>query len=290
MKVLSSRLYKYDFSSFASTCACAIAVAIILTNEHANLVLATTEIRYGFQTNELLSLFAVGKAQKNQADLIRKLELAKQQQLLKSSPTSNVTTSKTNVVEMKNSDVAVSDDERLEIERSAFSLLLAQYKPPIDTQDAYRSSQIPVEFKPKKPLPKVPQPPKKAHMKKNTPARATVTPSSIVNDVPLQVGDKAHQIHFEALIDVLTKQPLGSMGAAKLVPWVPPFIHRNIIIVADPRKQSSEFRTALQYLESSQKQKETSTNIIAITADTSDEMIAYVQYYNPFGLQVHHVN
>jgi hypothetical protein len=280
MNFFPSRLYNHDFPSLVVAIAYAITATIIQTNEHTNLVLATAEIRHGFQANELLSLLGVGKSHKKQADLSRKLELAKQQQILNFVPTNNVTTTKSNIVELKHGDGAVSsDDERLEMERSEFSLLLAQYKPPIDTQDAFRSSQIPVEFKAKKPLPKV-RLPKKAPSKKDAPTRATVTPStgSTVDDVPLQVGDKAHRIHFETLMDVRTKQPLGSMGAAKLVPWVPPFIHRNIIIVADPRKQSSEFRAALQYLESSQKQKETSSNIVAITADTSDEVIAYVQH------------
>ena len=268
-----------DFSYSIVAFACAIVAFIFLTNETSGIKLpsATTEFRYCCQTKQLLVLFAVGKAHQKQAELTRKLELAKRQQLLKSVLTGNVTSStKSFVTDPTQGTSTVTANKRLEMERSEFSLLLAQYKPPIDTQDSHRSSQIPLELKTKKTLPKV-TPPKKAQTKKDSPTEATVAPSSIDDNVPLQVGEKAKRVHFESLIDVLTRQPLGSMGAAKLVPWVPPYIHRNIIIVADPRKQSSELRTALQYLESNQQQKENLTNIVAITADTSDEMMAYVR-------------
>jgi hypothetical protein len=253
------------------------------TNDRTGAMLATTERRNGFPTKRLFVVFAAGKAQKKQIELTRKLEIAKQQHQAPSSTNSNVTNTFPGVAGVDQNKSEISDDDRLEMKRSEFSLLLAQFNPPVVSKDTYRS-----QVQTRKSTSNV-IPPKKTPSKKVAPTKTEVTPSSIVDEVPLQVGDKARRIHFETLIDVMTKQPLGSMGAAKLVPWVPPFIHNKIIIVNDPRKQSSEFRTALQYLESSKEQrKESSTNIIGITSDTAEEMIAYVaiQLFIIFLLQV----
>lgn len=277
MNLLAKGLRNYDFSSYLFIIFIVIAFAICSvvtgfpTNDRTGAMFATTERRNGLPTKRLLVVFAVGKAHKKQIELTRKLEIAKQQHQAPSSTNSNVTNTFPGVVGVDQNKCEINDDDRLEMNRLEFSLLLAKFNPPVDSKDTYRS-QVPTRKSTSNVIP-----PKKVPSKKVAPTKTEVTPSSFVDDIPLQVGDKAQRIHFETLIDVLTKQPLGSMGAAKLVPWVPPFIHRKIIIVVDPRKQSSEFRTAMQYLESSKEQRqESSTNIIGITSDTAEEMMAYV--------------
>ena len=274
MRFFQRFLCSHNFSSYDILIALATCFALLPRNDRSGVVIATTEHRNGFHTKRLFVLFAAGKAHQKQLELTRKLEIAKQQQQLHdpSLVNSNVTTILTG---MKQNKGAFSDDECLEKKRSEFSLLLAQFKPPMDSKDTYQSSQVPV----KKSTSNV-TPPKKVPSKKVAPIEGEVKSSNSVDDLPLQVGDKSQRIHFETLVDAFTKKPLGSMGAAKLVPWVPPFIHRNIIIVVDPRKQSSEFRTALQYLESNNEQRKESaaSNVIGITSDTSEEMIAYVQF------------
>ena len=64
------------------------------------------------------------------------------------------------------------------------------------------------------------------------------------------LGDTAQRQHFESLISIDTERPLGPIEAAKLVPWVPPYLQEYLVVVADPRSQSVEWRQAIQYLHS----------------------------------------
>lgn len=69
-------------------------------------------------------------------------------------------------------------------------------------------------------------------------------------DKPLQEGDIARRRDFEPLIDCNSGIPLGAIDAARLVPWVPPFVKDCMIILADPRAQSNDLRRTIQYLTS----------------------------------------
>ena len=98
--------------------------------------------------------------------------------------------------------------------------------------------------------------------------------------VSLEQGDKGERKHFETLVEVATGKPLGPIEAAKLVPWVPPYIHNSLVVVADPRKQSSELRQAIQYIQTmlndedddaSITEAEKKIQIIAISSDSVAE-------------------
>jgi len=71
----------------------------------------------------------------------------------------------------------------------------------------------------------------------------------------IEMKQKAQRIHFESLIDVVVDGlstateniPLGAIGAAKLVPWVPPYLKSCLIVFVDPRKNSQDLRRSIQY-------------------------------------------
>jgi hypothetical protein len=93
----------------------------------------------------------------------------------------------------------------------------------------------------------------------------------------LQEGDIAQRRHFEKLIALESSQPLGAMEAAKMVPWVPPYIHNYLVVLADPRKQSSDLRQSIQYLTSSNLEPAIPlSQVIVISADPVGEITRYV--------------
>ena len=89
------------------------------------------------------------------------------------------------------------------------------------------------------------------------------------HDGPLQEGDVARRRDFESLVSVETKKTLGPIGAAQLVPWVPPFLSNYMIVLADPRRQSRDLRKSVQYLASSP--GEVLSQLIVINADSVEE-------------------
>ena len=96
----------------------------------------------------------------------------------------------------------------------------------------------------------------------------------------LQQGDKARRLDFETLHDASTSKPLGAMRAAQLVPWVPPFLTEYLIVLADPRPRSPDLRQSAQYLHSEESFRNT-MKMIAITADDSTkETLAWMKRVN----------
>ena len=203
-------------------------------------------------------LFALGKAQNKQAELARKLELAKKQQ--RQGDDNDASIKRDNDDDVK---------RRAEQDRSEFALLLASNAPPPEPK---RKDLIRQEFIPPAEKPAAPSKPK-AVVKRRKKAAGTPGVTESEEDDHLQEGDIARRRHFESLISVTTKQPLGPMAAAQLVPWVPPYLSRYLIILADPRKQSPELRSALQFLKSSTAPSILS-NTVAIVADTPEETTA----------------
>jgi hypothetical protein len=267
MNELTNVLRNYDLFSYSLIVMLVIACKMYTDG---GAVFAATQHKICFPVRKTFVLFAAGKAQEKQIELARKLEIAKQQHQVPLITNTEVSANLTDVVPLNQTKSSVSTADQMEMKRSEFSLLLAQFKPPANSKETYQSSQIQAR---KSPISKL-TPSKKERSKK---APRTKTDVSVIDDVPLEVGGKAQRVHFEALIDTRIKQPLGSMGAAKLVPWVPPFRHQNVIIVVDPRKQSSDFRTAIQYLEGNDEIKTAAlTSIIGITSDTAEEVNAYV--------------
>jgi hypothetical protein len=225
------------------------------------------------------ALFVMGRAQKKQIELAQKFENAKQQ-LQQNQSIQNCRTNTSNdggAETIRCVNATNTEIQQRQTARSEFSMLLPKYKPPVNVEDLSVSSQRPVAYKPQNSAKK------SGNMKKTQIEGQTKIASydeeveflsDIDNDQSRPVSTIARRIHFESLINVRTKQPLGPIGAATLVPWVPPYLYRYILILVDPRKQSTEWRTALQYIESNQRKD--SCNIIAITADTCDDIDAYV--------------
>jgi hypothetical protein len=91
---------------------------------------------------------------------------------------------------------------------------------------------------------------------------------------PLQQGDVAKRIHFEQLFSMenmaSSSQPLGPIGAAQLVPWVPPYLTNYLMVLADPRKHSGDLRQAILYL-TSNLALDILPNVVVITSDSNEE-------------------
>ena len=205
-----------------------------------------------------MHLSALGKSQKKQVDLARKLDLLK-------NPRKNDHGSESaNDAKTDNGlDTTIQHDAT----RSEFVRLLATYIPPPETKrmiatqppvfDKLETEQR-IASKPKNPAPRR----KKAA---NAPSQ-----TESLEDIPLDQGDTAKRRHFEPLISVSTKLPLGPIAAAQLVPWVPPYLSRYLIAVADPRRQSAELRAVLQVL-MADTGPEVLSNMVAIVADAPEE-------------------
>ena len=104
---------------------------------------------------------------------------------------------------------------------------------------------------------------KKANAKK---AQAEEDDEDDDEDRPLQEGDIASRYDFDRLTSCETGAALGPMLSAQLVPWVPPFVADYLIILVDPRAQSSDLRRSVQYI-SSNTSPDVRRQVIAITAD-----------------------
>lgn len=85
-------------------------------------------------------------------------------------------------------------------------------------------------------------------------------------DRPLQEGDIARRHDFEGLVSCETGAALGPIVSAQLVPWVPPFTAEYLVILADPRAQSSDLRRTIQYI-SSNVSPNIFQQVIAINSD-----------------------
>jgi hypothetical protein len=94
----------------------------------------------------------------------------------------------------------------------------------------------------------------------------TETENSETITTTYQEGDVAKRLEFERLVSLETGQPLGAVGAAQLVPWVPPYLVNYLVVLADPRKQSGDLRQSMQFL-ASNLEPEMLSQVIAISAD-----------------------
>lgn len=203
------------------------------------------------------------KARGKQAELAKKMELAKKQ---KQSDKSALEVEKP-VTE--NSDQGARDNDMQEFQR-----LLDSTKGAIptgfDTESAF-IAQI-----------KVGQ--KKVKQKRKPPPAPRVKQET--KDTKEEIRE-AQRIHFESLIDIESSRELGGIGAAKLVPWVPPFLNDCLIVFADPRTNSGGLRQTIKYLasvcshseeddsdEDKRRKQKIVDQVIFITADPVPEMQA----------------
>jgi hypothetical protein len=100
-------------------------------------------------------------------------------------------------------------------------------------------------------------------------------------DQPLQEGDIARRHDFEGLV-TLDGSALGPMLSAQLVPWVPPFTAEYLVVLADPRAQSSDLRRAIQYV-SSNTSPDVLKHVIAINSDEVSETKSWIERVGPQG-------
>jgi hypothetical protein len=238
-------------------------------------------------------LFALGKAQNKQAELARKLELAKRQQRTDA-----------DLEKLKRiPDENTKDELRLEKTHSEFAALLAKHAPPVaepKRRTPSVSSNILLDkIARNKAADNIETPSssieKKRKMKRRKKISSDNQTTSEEEDIsiPLHEGDEAKRRHFESLICSTTKLPLGPMSAVQLVPWVPPYLSRSLIVLADPRKRSSDLRAGLQALISLTSAStptgtagSTAFTVIAITSDTPEETARYVSIWRRNGCKV----
>lgn len=251
-------------------------------------------------------LFALGKAQTKQALLLQKLQVAKQQQQSneKASATNDNVTKRLPDESPQNPDYR-ADQNRQENNQqqqlAEFAALLSQHAPPKEpkerpfiqpevalVQGAVEKLLAPKLSPPPPPKPKG-APPSRRKKQGSNANTENMNDTNLV--VALQQGDVSERRHFESLQCVFSNRPIGPIGAAQMVPWVPPFLSQTMIVVADPRPRSSEWRAAVQFLEGAmasaaafdQSKKLSTTNtaatavvVVAITVDSPDETLAYV--------------
>ena len=87
--------------------------------------------------------------------------------------------------------------------------------------------------------------------------------------------------HFEALLDVSTNTRLGPIGAATLVPWVPPYRTACLLVVCDPRTASDDLRRTIDYVASTcstttRKTGGTSSSTAAISSSQLAQHIVFI--------------
>ena len=76
------------------------------------------------------------------------------------------------------------------------------------------------------------------------------------------------------MVSCESSAPLGPINAARLVPWVPPFVADYMVIVADPRAQSGDLRKTIQYLTSNN--PDILERVIAINSDDVVETTSWL--------------
>jgi hypothetical protein len=207
----------------------------------------------------------LGGAKNKQIELAKKMELAKRQR------------------DGAGTELSVeTEEEKVSKEHSEFAKLLAKSPPPsvekepqaIQNEDIFRKLQAPKT--PASTGPKVTSKDLK-RKRKAAESKESQDPSEGVVNRSLQQGSTARRRDFELLVEVETSQPLGPMKAASLVPWVPPFVSNYLVVLADPRRQSTDLYKSIQYLESSEI---LAPHTIVISADSVQEMAAWKKRNN----------
>ncbi|KAG7353470.1 hypothetical protein IV203_002825 [Nitzschia inconspicua] len=89
----------------------------------------------------------------------------------------------------------------------------------------------------------------------------------------------AQRQFFEQLIDLETSNALGPIGAAHLVPWVPPYLTDCLVVFADPRATSGDLRQTIKYLTSNLREQSDKfwKQVSFVTVDSVPEMRSWIQ-------------
>ena len=89
----------------------------------------------------------------------------------------------------------------------------------------------------------------------------------------LFVGDPAPTLCFEELVSIKSEQPIGSGGASRMVPWLRKNeLRRNeyLIIISDPRLKSPELRQTMKNLRA-ELSEDILSRLIVVNADSPSE-------------------
>ncbi|KAG7359636.1 AhpC/TSA family protein [Nitzschia inconspicua] len=124
---------------------------------------------------------------------------------------------------------------------------------------------------------KVDQGPKHKVKTAKTPKPTIKTPKEDKEDEMV-----AQREFFERLIYLETSNALGSIGAAQLVPWVPPYLTDCLVVFADPRSSSGDLRQAIKYLTSNLYEQSDKfwKQVVFVTVDSVPEMRSWIQRTN----------
>lgn len=243
-----------------------------MINSLVRIRLGTTRIDMGKGFN---------RARNKQAELAKKMAIAKSQnQKANNNSDTSTSVSKENKDGNPKNQMEMSTDDtqpKGSQQRDDFERLLRTTKGAIPSADDAESAYIaPIEAgsktKQKKVLPQTPNRPrktKKEHGKKGDDEKES---AALLATIRIE----AQRRHFESLLDVTTKAPLGPIGAAALVPWVPPFLKKGLILLVDPRSNSKDLRRTMSYHSSSSLSPRDNNNvdICFVTADSVGETLA----------------
>lgn len=247
----------------------------------------TTTMTKTIRLSPPLYMGGFNKAKNKQAELAKKMALAKKQKegsaVNDDSPNNRkvstddkgiAKTTSNNEEEKKNKN---DDEDDMKRRRDDFETLLRTTKGAIPSYDNYSDSEfIPhIQAGSKIGIPKKKKQ-KTIEQKENEKQKALLLAEEAMNNKKVE----AQRIHFEELIDVSTSNALGVIGAAKLVPWVPPYLKSCLIVFVDPRTNSNDLRRTIQYLSSSSTISSSSSSssssdnegdVVFVTADSVAE-------------------
>lgn len=89
---------------------------------------------------------------------------------------------------------------------------------------------------------------------------------------------------FEDLIDLKTSQTLGPINAARLVPWVPPYLKDCLVVFTDPRHNSGGLRQTLKYMKSELEGRDSNEKynqqVVFVCTDNVQEMKSWLRRSN----------
>jgi hypothetical protein len=238
------------------------------TNGAASFVMIARRRYHQHQRQHLNRLLWMGKgfnsAKNKQAALAKKMELARKQK------------------GGKEAAVAEEQEERQgeDSEHEEFAKLLSSNLPPPEpaVEKIFTSQQPAFQQKPSPEQKKRSSGPKvkardlkKRKRKAKASERDEELEAAEESVVVLREGDAARRGDFDALIDIRTGQPVGAIRAAQLVPWVPPYLTDSLIVLADPRRQSTDMRQAIQHLQHAPHE------IIFVTADPVEQQPLWIK-------------
>ncbi|MGK3762005.1 MAG: hypothetical protein ACI8RD_014323, partial [Bacillariaceae sp.] len=197
-------------------------------------------------TTTAIYMGGFNKAKNKQAELAKKMALAKKQKE-GSAANDDSLDNEGRIQNTSNNENKNDDEDDMKRRREDFETLLRTTRGAIPSYDDYSDSEfIPhIRAGSKNDIPKKKKQ-KTIEEKEKEKQKALLLAEEEMNNKKVE----AQRIHFEELIDVSTSTALGVIGAAKLVPWVPPYLKSCLIVFVDPRTNSNDLRRTIQYLSS----------------------------------------